>query len=479
MPAGLRMFTLARMVAGLWTVTYHNGAHVWDVVSGKEVFAPLELEAGSWGRLALFSPDGRYILIAAGSSAQLWHADTGKPASPPLVHPHVVEFAEFDADSRRFVVTTGGGGGYEGQALVYDVTTAKLLLPPLRHPRPVNHAAFGPDGRYLVTASGFPDANELRAYARLWDSWPRRGPMQPPLKEYGVTNSSMSYSPDGPIRLACPGGHGLDCLGRCHGCAPPGGSNGLEKDVIGRLVQSADGKRFCVQRMDGSARVWDMATLRPAGPVVASERQKVSAKDRAAQRYNPIFRIRPGPLSERAQRLLQDSDVLGGRAVLSPNGQHLLTAILTKSKAFDPCIIQVWDVASGQLLGPSIRTGDFYSLAFSPDSRQVLVGGNKAQVWDVATGKAVGAAMSQRTRAVVYFVAYSPDGRRLATASFDQAARIWDAATGKPVLPDLEHGGGVNQVAFGGTGRLLVTASQDKTGARYGTRPQAARSRRP
>jgi WD40 repeat protein len=60
-------------------------------------------------------------------------------------------------------------------------------------------------------------------------------------------------------------------------------------------------------------------------------------------------------------------------------------------------------------------------------------------------------------------VAFSPDGRRLASASEDKTVRVWDAATGQQVLALRGHTGAVSCVAFSPDGRRLASASEDKT----------------
>jgi WD40 repeat protein len=63
----------------------------------------------------------------------------------------------------------------------------------------------------------------------------------------------------------------------------------------------------------------------------------------------------------------------------------------------------------------------------------------------------------------IYFVTYSPDGRRLATASQDGTVRVWDAARGETLLSLRGHQGEVTGVSFSPDGRMLASAGDDRT----------------
>ena len=64
---------------------------------------------------------------------------------------------------------------------------------------------------------------------------------------------------------------------------------------------------------------------------------------------------------------------------------------------------------------------------------------------------------------MVYSAAFSPDGKRVVTASDDKTARVWDADSGKPLASLQGHTARVRSAAFSPDGKRVVTASEDNT----------------
>ncbi|MFJ8916642.1 WD40 repeat domain-containing serine/threonine protein kinase [Amycolatopsis sp. NPDC102389] len=114
----------------------------------------------------------------------------------------------------------------------------------------------------------------------------------------------------------------------------------------------------------------------------------------------------------------------------------------------------------GNWLHPGVET-----VAFSPDGKLLASGGGDktVQLWNPATGQPIGRPLVGHTKQVLA-VAFSPDGRLLASGSADKTVRLWNPATGQAVgEPLTEHlGPWVRVVAFRPDGRLLATGG-DRT----------------
>ncbi|HZP82351.1 MAG TPA: c-type cytochrome domain-containing protein, partial [Chthonomonadaceae bacterium] len=135
--------------------------------------------------------------------------------------------------------------------------------------------------------------------------------------------------------------------------------------------------------------------------------------------------------------------------------------------------VTLWDTAKGQpekcLVG---LPGPVQSLAFRPDGAQLAVAGGapgvagEVRVYDTKTWALVGKPLGGHTD-VVYSVAWSPDGTRLATASQDKTARLWEWPSGKELQVFRDHSDAVTRVCFAPDGKSVYTASQDHNVRRF------------
>jgi len=98
---------------------------------------------------------------------------------------------------------------------------------------------------------------------------------------------------------------------------------------------------------------------------------------------------------------------------------------------------------------------------FSPDGRRILTASSDktARLWDATTGAPIGEPMRHEDEVVD--AAFSPDGTRIVTASKDRTARLWDAATLKPIGQLMRHEHPVDHVAFNSTGTRIMTDSNE------------------
>ncbi len=147
----------------------------------------------------------------------------------------------------------------------------------------------------------------------------------------------------------------------------------------------------------------------------------------------------------------------------SPNGQYLVSGN-GQYPASGKEIVWVWDASSGRnILYYNRHSAAITAVAWSPDSKRVASASKDktVQVWDAVPGGSV--ITYQGHSADVMALAWSPDGKRIASASRDKTVQIWDPATGNHIFTYTGHSNQLTTVVWSPDGQRIASAGEDRT----------------
>ena len=126
--------------------------------------------------------------------------------------------------------------------------------------------------------------------------------------------------------------------------------------------------------------------------------------------------------------------------------------------------MRLWDTHTGQPLRNLIGHEDIvWSMCYSPDGKTLASGSfdGTVRLWDTCTGQQL--RVFKGHRHWVHSVCYSPDGKTLTSGSSDNTVRLWDTCTGQQLRTFIGHTHQVYSVCYSPDGKTLASGSSDGT----------------
>jgi WD40 repeat protein len=432
--------------------SYEDGIHLWDVSSGKELSKPWLPRTGVLG--TALSADGK-ILATNGKDdlgTSLWEIATGTMLRKLQTDRRESEHAVFSPDG-----TTLATGGMNGPVRTWEVASGKELSRSEGFERGATAMASSPDGKILVTGS-------LDQRVRLWQT--STGKQIYPFEGHTVSVRSVDYGSDSKTLISA----GYDGTVRVWDVANAKEMRRFSpyrSNLHVPLAISPNRQTLVSTDLDQKIRFWDLASGKeqqgfdrysgssiafffpPDGTVLAAD-----LKDQVIRLYD----VRTG----KEIRVLAGKQEHPHPVAFSPDGKWLAAVCFSKADREMTSKLKVWSVETGaelpQFQGQRVPLGS--TLAFSPDSKMVAGETDEGiYLWEIATGKK----RIKLEQGRAYSLAFSADGRTIASGHWDGMVCLWEVASGKRICCFDGHLARVFSVAFSPDGRTLSSGSEDAT----------------
>jgi RNA polymerase sigma factor (sigma-70 family) len=378
----------------------------WDVATGKEVRRLPKMQGGIYA-LAI-TRDGKTLAAGTWGSVSLWEIATGKLLSQATVIQDAVTQMRFTPDGKTLALR------YQGDVMhLWDIDGEKKLRELKGHMGNVASMDLSPDGKTLASGS-WKDPN-----IRLWDIATGKEKRRIPIGGEDVLG--LAFSPDG---------KSLAASGNLAGF-------GFFDPDTGKRIRK-------IQDYHGGMSTFIYA---PDGKTMFGlSGHSLNVLDASNGKLLHTFDAPPRSMAG---------------LTISSDGKTLAT-FWGGAHTFD-----LWDTASRKLLHPAPGHRTYItSLVFSANGRQVFsvagISDFPLQIWDAQTGERRDE-LGKNPNSVQRIVP-SPDGKLLAACGYnDHTIRLWDPDNRKEVRVFKGHTFPIDSVAWSADGKTLASVSREKS----------------
>jgi WD40 repeat protein len=332
---------------------------------------------------------------------------------------------------------------------------------------------------------------------RLWDEELAAGSRElrlATLERLGGARSIVSTHLDASMRELSPAEQGIAAAAFQHLVTPSGtkfahlvtdlaGLSGTEPEQLATVVRKLAGagilRRVPPTRGQGDVAAYEIFHDVLARAVLGWRARYVDRTSRARARAELERQLREKQAEAEEERRRREREEHQRRLALSNElaavsmGQLSVDPELSVLLAVEAIEASVTPLAQDALRQALLRCrirsrllghgGDVSRAGFSPDGRRIVTASQDTTVrtWEAATGQELQVLRGHEDW--VWRAVFSPDGERIVSASQDGTARLWDPASGEEIAVLEGHGGPVRTACFDGSGALIVTASDDGT----------------